>query len=152
MDDEKGKFQFSGLRFLYEMELIDDPQLINNLKLNIFDVSKMILDAEFVSSYHHRSMLIWVELDWLGRTFFKERITTAVADRVQQLLPKFKLRVVSDRAILEMSLNKIKEAMQVVTPSITKSLVEGDNNEKVSSVSDVDLNSHVGTSGTKLSK
>jgi hypothetical protein len=114
MDEQKGKFQMSGLKFLYEMELVDDPQLINNLKLNAFAVSQHVRDIELLSSYHHKSMLIWVDLSWFGRKFLEKRITTEIADRVQQLLPKFKFRVTTDRKIFDLSVEKVKIALKGV--------------------------------------
>lgn len=112
MDREKGKFQFAGLKFLYEMELVDDPQLINNLKLNIFDISSSIRDVEFLSSYHHRQMLIYIELSWFGRKFLQKGIEAEILDRVQQLLPNFKFRVTSDRKILDMALDRVKTVLK----------------------------------------
>jgi hypothetical protein len=114
MDEQKGKFQMSGLKFLYEMELIDDPQLINNLKLNAFAVSSHVRDIELLSSYHHKSMLIWVDLSWFGRKFLEKRITSEIKDRVQQLLPKFKFRVTTDRKILDLSIEKVRIALKGV--------------------------------------
>ncbi len=111
MDEEKGKFQFSGLKFLYDMELVDDPQLINNLKLNIFSVAPYIRDADLLSSYHHKSMLIWLDVNWLGRTFFEKRIVAGVSDRAQQLLPNFRFRVTTNRAIFDLALQKVKLAL-----------------------------------------
>lgn len=112
MDDTKAKFQYAGLRFLYDMEIIDDPQLINNMKLNIFDVSSCIRDADFLSSFHQKSMLIWLDVNWLGRTFLKKRIETSVTDRVQQLLPNFRFRVTTDRKIFDLALAKVKAALK----------------------------------------
>lgn len=112
MDEDKAKFQYAGLRFLYEMELIDDPQLINNMKLNVFAISPRIKEVEFLSSYHHKSMLIWLDLDWFGRKFFEKRILADVTDRVKQLLPNFRFRVVSDRKIFDMALERVKTVLK----------------------------------------
>lgn len=114
MDLEKGKFQFAGLKFLYEMELIDDPQLINNLKLNILDISSSIRDVELLSSYHKHQMLIYVDVSWFGRKFLMKQIEAGVLDRVKQLLPNFKFRVTADRKILDMSLEKVRSVLQGV--------------------------------------
>lgn len=111
MNEEKGKFQYSALKFVYEMELVDDPQLINNMKLNIFNVSRHIMDVELLSSYHTKSMLVFIDLTWFGK-LLRKRIEVDVLDRVQQLLPNFKFRVVSDRKILDMSLEKVKTALK----------------------------------------
>lgn len=108
MDEERGKFLYSGLKFLYEMELVNDPQLINNLKLNVLAVSPRIKEVDFLSSYHHKTMLIWVDLTWWGRKFYEKRILNDVHEIVQQLLPKFKFRVVSDKNIFELALRRVR--------------------------------------------
>lgn len=112
MDGEKGKFQFAGLKFLYEMELIDDPQLINNLKLNILDISGSIRDVEFLSSYNHRAMLIYIDVSWFGRKFLLKRIEASILDRVKQLLPNFRFRVTAERKILDMALEKVQSVLK----------------------------------------
>lgn len=133
MDDEKAKFQLAALKFLYEIELLDDPQLINNLKLNVFSVSPSIREVELVCSYHHKSILVWLELSWLGRKFLQKRITADVLDRVQQLLPNFKFRVVTDRNILELALKQVESVMK------------GGNNAQVSSTISDSSNSNGGS-------
>lgn len=112
MDEEKGKFQYSALKFLYDLELVDDPQLINNMKLNVFSISASIRDVEMLSSYHQKSMLIFIDLTWLGKKFLKNQIEVGVLDRVQQLLPNFKFRVVSDRTIFDAALARVKKVLQ----------------------------------------
>lgn len=111
MNEEKGKFQFAGLKFLFDMELVDDPQLINHLKLNILSVSPSIKDVELLTSYAHKSILIWIDLSWLGRKFSEKRIVAVVTDRVQQLLPNFRFRVVTDKKILDLAIERLKAAI-----------------------------------------
>jgi hypothetical protein len=111
MDEERGKFQFAGLKFIYDLELVDDPVLINNLKMNILDVSTWIQDVELLSSYNHRCMLVYVKMGWIGRKFFHKTIEDGVLDRVKQLLPRFKFRVVTDRKIMDLALEKVKYAL-----------------------------------------
>lgn len=134
MDEDKGKFQYSALKFVYDLELVDDPQLINNMKLNIFSVSSQIKEVEMVASYHTKSMLIWIDLAWLGKTFLKNRIEMGVLDRVQQLLPNFRFRVVSDRVILDLALEKVKKALK-----------GGKNEVRIMPVGDVDSKSSSGS-------
>lgn len=121
MDLQKGQFQFSALKWLYELELIDDPQLINNLKGNLFSISPHVSEVEFIASYQNKQMLIWLELTWIGRVFLKERILTAATERVNALLPNFKVRVVTDRAILDLAVSKVKNAL-TGAPSNEKTL------------------------------
>lgn len=126
MSDDKSKFQYAGLKFLYDMELIDDPQLINNLKMNVFDVSSSIKEIDLLSSYHRKQMLIWLDLSWFGKKFLEQRIIVGVTDRVQQLLPGFKFRVTTDRAIFDLALAR------------AEAVLKGENNEKVPVTSNPD--------------
>jgi hypothetical protein len=111
MDSEKGRFQYSALKWLYEMELVSDPQLINNLKLNIFNVSGFIKEVELLASQERLQMLIYVELSWIGRKFFQKPIIAGVTDIVNALLPRFRIRVVTDRGILDLAVAKVKQAL-----------------------------------------
>lgn len=108
---ERGKYQIGALKYLYEMELVDDPQLINNLKMNILMVSKHIKEVEFIASYHRKQMLVWIELNWWGRKFLKSRIKTSVYEILTQLLPNFSFRVTEDYSILELAQQKITRAL-----------------------------------------
>lgn len=110
--DDKHKFQGSGLRFLYEMELVDDPQLINNMKLNILMLSNSIKEVEFLSVYETKQMLILLELSWFGRTFFRNHICAAVQERVQQLLPNFSFRVTDDPKIMDAAKERVRLVLQ----------------------------------------
>lgn len=121
MDETKGKFQYAGLKFLYDMEIVDDPQLLNNMKLNIFSVSPSIKEIEFLASYPHRSILVWLEISWFGKKFLEKRIIAGVTDRVQQLLPNFRFRVTTDRRIFDLALARMK------------TVLKGESNEKVPS-------------------
>lgn len=112
MEEERGRFQYAGLKFLFDMELVDEPQLVNHMKMNFFAVSKSIKDMEFLSSYHHKQMLIWLDVGWFGRKFFRDEIESAVLDRAKHLLPNFKFRVTTDRAVMNAALERVKEAMK----------------------------------------
>lgn len=109
--DEKGKFQLGALKYLYEMELVDDPQLINNLKMNILMTSKRIKEVEFLISYHTRQILVYIDVSWVGKKFFLNRIKTDIYDILTQLLPNFKFRVTSNYDILELARQRVNEVM-----------------------------------------
>lgn len=135
MDQEKGKFQYSALRFIFDMELVDDPQLINHMKMNIFSISRHIKDTELLSSIHTKSMLVYIDLNWVGRTFLKNRIEAEVFDRVKELLPNFNFRVVSNKVIFDMAIEKVKNALK------------GGTSEKISAKPSDDTGSNSGSGG-----
>lgn len=108
---DKLKYQREGLRWLQEMQLVSSPQLINNLKLNLFAISRHIRDCEMLISNEHKAILIWLELGWFGRKFYRESIISESEDIIQQMLPSFKLRVVTDKAILDLAVKRVKEML-----------------------------------------
>lgn len=119
MTDDKFKYQYNGLKWLYEMELLDDPQLLNNLKLNIFSVSDHIKEVEFLMSQEQRKILIWIDVSWWGRTFKLDRIKSDVVDILSQLLPNYKFRIVTDRSILELAIGKVKKSLEGGTYAVS---------------------------------
>lgn len=114
---DKFKMQYASLKWVYEMELVDDPQLINNLKLNLFSISAAVKEIELLASYHQKAILVWLELGWFGRRFLREKILLESEERLKMLLPNFRFRVITDRNIFDLAVKKAK--------SITK----GENDE-----------------------
>lgn len=119
MSEDKFRYQLGGLKWLYEMELVDDPQFVNSFKQQIFSVSDHIREVEFVASYHTKQILVWLELGWWGRTFLTQRITLDVLEHVQRLLPNFEFRVVTDRAILDLSVEKMQNVIKGVNSEVS---------------------------------
>ena len=110
--DDRYKYQTSALKWLYEMELLDDPQLINNLKLNIFEASDFkVKDADFIMSQSQQKMLIWIEVGIFSRKLFIKKIYNQIYDRLRQLLPNYEFRIVTDRSILELAISKLKNSL-----------------------------------------
>lgn len=108
---ERQKFQYEGMKWLMEMELLDDPQAINTIKLNILALSRNIKEVELLIYRDQKSMLVLLDLSWIGRKFFKKRIFGEVYDILQQLLPTFRFRVVDDPKIMELSIARVKQAL-----------------------------------------
>lgn len=108
---DKSKFQYEGLKWLYEMQLLDNPQLINNLKMNILLVSTSIRDVELLVYREKKQMLIYINLTWYGRKFKKDQIFIEVEEVVSQLLPSFKFRVTDDFNILTLAIERVKQAL-----------------------------------------
>jgi len=106
-------YEQDGLKFLYQSELLDDPLLINNLKMNIMMQSNYIKEVEMLSVTTTKQLLIYVELGFFGKLFFKRRIEPAVRDIVHQLLPFYEIRVIQDKSILELSKAKLEA---LITP------------------------------------
>jgi len=105
------KFQLGGVKWLFEMEMIHDPQLINQLKLNVLGVSESIRDIEILSVHETKQMLVFVDLTWYAKTFKQARILEDVKEILIQLLPNFNFRVTADSNILELSKQRIRKAL-----------------------------------------
>ena len=110
MDDEKHKYQMHGIKWLFEMELVSDPQLVNTVKLNIFSVSNLIREVEIVMSQEDKKMLIWIEVSWFTKTFRIKKIRDIEQDIISilgKMLPNFKFRVITDISILNMAVDQV---------------------------------------------
>jgi hypothetical protein len=105
------KLQHAGLKWLQELELVNDPQLINQLKMNVLICSPRIKEVEFLIYRENKSILVLLELSWLGRKFFKRSIFAEVEDVISQMLPTFKFRVTDDPRILAMAVARVKHAL-----------------------------------------
>lgn len=119
MSEEKFKYQYAGVKWLYEMELLDDPQLVNNLKLNIFSTSKHVKESEFIMSQEDKKMLIYIELSWWGRTFKAREIKQDIVELLSQLLPNYRFRVTTDRSIIDLALQKLKKSLNGGTYAVS---------------------------------
>jgi hypothetical protein len=108
---DKSKFQYEGLKWLYEMQLLDNPQLINNLKMNILLISTSIRDVELLIYREKKQMLVYVDLTWFGRKFKKDTIFIEVEEILSQLLPSFKFRITDDFSILVLAIERVKQAL-----------------------------------------
>jgi hypothetical protein len=105
------KYQLEGIKWLAELELLNNPQLINNIKLNILVVSKQIKEVELLIYRENRTMLVLLELSWFGHRFFKRRIFEEVEDSLSQILPSFRFRVTDDPKIMELAVARVKQAL-----------------------------------------
>jgi hypothetical protein len=108
---DKRKFQYEGLKWLFEMDLLDHPQAINTIKLNILSTSKRIKEVELLIYREKKAMLVYVELSWFGRKFQQRQIISDVYEVISQLLPSFRVRVTEDPTIMRMAVEKVKKAI-----------------------------------------
>ncbi len=126
-DESTDKFQLSALKFLFEYEQLDHPQLINQLKINILTLSSSINEVEFLISKFHRAMFIYLDLSWWGRKVHKERLEKEALTVIKKLLPNIKIRVTSDRGLFDLAADKAKRTFEGVkndTQSLTTNNTE----------------------------
>lgn len=108
---DRTKYQYEGMKWFVELELLNHPQVINTLKLNIFMASKSIKEAELLIYRENKAMLVLLELSWFGRTFNKRRIFEDVQESLSQLLPSFRFRITDDPRIMGLAVAKVKQAL-----------------------------------------
>lgn len=110
MEDDNNKVKVSALSWLYEMEVLQSPVIMTNLKENILLAHENIKDSEILIFQEHKQILIYLEIDWKAKLFKKHKeISSKVEDIITTLLPSFKNRVVFDKNILTLALKKAKE-------------------------------------------
>lgn len=122
--EENQQYQMQGVQWLYEMELLNHPQLINNLKLNILMISPKIKEVELLLSRPHKQIMIYVKLGWFARKFSFSTLEGEILDVMSQLLPSYQFRVIHDKSILNLAIEKLEASIQGVqneSTSITKS-------------------------------
>lgn len=108
---DKSKFQYEGIKWIMEMELLNHPQAINTIKFNVLMVSKRIQEVELLIYRENKSMLVLLELSWFGRKFRKKQIFTEVHEALSQLLPSFRFRVIDDPRIMQMAVERVQKAL-----------------------------------------
>ena len=105
------KYQYEGMKWLVEMELLNHPQVINTIRFNILMVSKHIKEVELLMYRENKTMLVLLDMSWIGRKFLKTGILAEVEDVLTQLLPSFRFRVTQDPKIMELAVAKVKKAL-----------------------------------------
>jgi len=111
MDGDKSKFQYEGMKWIMELQLLNQPQAINTLKFNILMVSNRIKEVELLIYRENQTMLILLDLTWIGRKFQKKQIFSDVQDIMQQLLPSFRFRVTDDPNIMKLAVERVQKAL-----------------------------------------
>ena len=133
MSDDKQKFQYNALKWIFEHQLLDDPQVLNHLAMNVLSVSKSIKDVEFLLARDQKQLLIYLELSWFGRTFKKNTLFEETESILGQMLPSFKFRVINDPKIFKMALDKVKKALTGGSNEVSNQPIVGASTNGVSS-------------------
>lgn len=114
MDNEALRFQKAAQAWIFEMNLINNPQAIDIIRLNVLMSSKYIKTCELLVSLEHTAILVWVDIpgkftNWrLGRKGLKN-ICEDAERLLKKLMPSFAIRVTNQKEIFELSLKRIQE-------------------------------------------
>lgn len=119
--DDRQQYQIQGMQWLYEMEVLNHPQLVNNLKMNIMATSGKIKEVELLMSRPHKSIMVWVDVDlgWFWKGTKLNRIQVDILDILEQLLPSYRFRVVHDKAIMELAITRLEESLRGVEDEVS---------------------------------
>lgn len=108
---DRQKYQHEGLKWLFELDLLSQPQAINTIKFNILALSNRISEVELLIYREKKSMLVKVDLTWFGRKFYKKQIFSDINEMLTQLLPTYRFRVTDDQAILDLAIAQVTKAL-----------------------------------------
>lgn len=110
--DDRSKEQYEAIKWMFEMEVLDDPSVIHTIKANVLGSFDRVVDLEYVYIGESRKQLL-MYLEIKPFWFFNKRRTGLIEEDtleiMQALLPNFTIRVVSDREIFEASLQNIRD-------------------------------------------
>ena len=98
-----------ALSWLLEMELVNQPYVLNSIILNLVSGLKGIKNVELVIDEKQKKILIYLELTWFSNHFKWKEIEAKTKRLIEQALPSFKHRVIFDREILEKALKVVKD-------------------------------------------
>lgn len=111
--NELNQFVPAGLKWLYEMEAVNSPVLLNNLYGNIYSFPN-VADAEILLDRYNKKMLVYVKFTWFVRNYWKSKkklVTISILDQLQELLPSFEFRIIEDKALFDLAVLRMKESL-----------------------------------------
>ena len=98
-----------GTRWLIELELFNTPHLQNVILLNIYKCSNHIKHVNLLMDSNTKRLLIFLDLTWIGRTFYKESIRLSVLELIQATLPSHEIGITYSKDFFNKSLNLVKK-------------------------------------------
>lgn len=111
---DASSFVAYSIKWLYDMEAVDNPVVIQDLYLRIYGEDPRIQDVDLLMDKYGKKMLIYIRLSLLGRMFksVERKSVIGVLDRVQKVLPRFSFRVITDRKLFDLALERIKQGVK----------------------------------------
>ena len=120
MDETRDTNLAEGTKWMLDLGVINNEYMVNVITANIYACSFWIKSVGIVSDMYSKKLLVFISLGWIGRVFFMNSIMKTVKTRLLSGLPEFSIRVTTDRAIYEKSVNlsaKILNQRRLVTRS-----------------------------------
>lgn len=103
----------AGLKWLAEMEAVNSPVLLNVIYGNIYSFPN-VSDCEILIDRYNKKMLVYVKFTWFVRKYWKSRkklVTISILDQLQELLPSFEFRIIEDKALFDLAVQRMKESL-----------------------------------------
>ena len=92
--DERTVSINEGMKFLYENEAVREKPLINHLYANIYHVSWISREAEYILYDEKKVISVYLKLNWLGTfRFIRRGLALKVINGIQELLPNYDVKV-----------------------------------------------------------
>lgn len=135
--EDKSKFVNSAINWLYKMECLEDPVIQSHLYHNIYSQSKRIIDCEILIDKKTKAMLIYIKLSFLGKLFkrTKKIIIENILENLKYILPKYSVRVITNKTILDLALTKQTKELEKKDEKSDKL----PNDDNVNSISNDDI-------------
>jgi len=109
--NDKQSLHSDALAWMREMEFIENDYFLNSLILNIRKVP-YVKHIEIITQKVSRQMLIYLELNWWGKTFKEAKIAEIVLNMMTEALPSYNFRVIYDKELLAKAEERIKKIVE----------------------------------------
>lgn len=117
---DDNKLKTSALSWLYEMEYLDSPTVQQNLQENILLSDKSIKNCEILILRDFKDIMIYIELGIFAKILRGPQIIQNIETIVKRLLPSFRIRVVLDKQILNLTIKKLEEQYENLNKSTVR--------------------------------
>lgn len=108
MEDDN-RLKTGALAWMYEMEVLNSPTLRQNLNENILLSDHRVRDCQILLIQDYKDLMVYVSVGFFSKLFKKREICENVSRVLARILPSYRIRVVTDKNIFNMSLEKVKD-------------------------------------------
>jgi len=98
-----------ALGWLLEMEVIDNPYVLNSIILNSFKNIKGLKDIQLLIDKPKKRVLVYLELKYLYKIFKENSIIQHTEEMLQQVLPSYRFRIITDLALFNKAQTRLAE-------------------------------------------
>lgn len=107
----QSKYEEQTMKWLADLQIVQDPQLLNNFKITVFMVSRHIKNIEVLAVTETKQVLVYLQLGWFGRKFYENTIFRKVKKIIPEYFKDYSFAVTTDIERFEKSLQLVKKAL-----------------------------------------